>query len=266
MQEQPVTIKAVLAECLSISSHQSNMSSDSSLGVALVTSASTEIGRAIALQLAAKNFDIVINDLPEALKPLEALKAQIENEGRKSAIIAGNPSIESFWARIKPAINAHWTITYAPTKWAADMCSERGPGSKVIGVFRKIGTCGRYALTFVVVVEGGSVGRSVSGEMGPVKRAIRGLTEAAESVKNIKGPMDNLLGKTLDKLPVAEDMTNIASGPAVDEFTAGFVETVVADVVSFLTSKSGRYITGTVRSLTSLESLIDMCTLCTGQT
>ncbi|KAG6874914.1 hypothetical protein C0992_005972, partial [Termitomyces sp. T32_za158] len=76
------------------------MSSHSSLGVALVTGASTEIGRAIALHLAAKDFDLAINDFPEALKPLEALKAQIENEGRKSAIISGNPSIESFWAGI----------------------------------------------------------------------------------------------------------------------------------------------------------------------
>ncbi|KAG6893811.1 hypothetical protein C0992_008547, partial [Termitomyces sp. T32_za158] len=106
-KEPPVTIKAVLANCVSIISHQSNMSSDSSLGVALVTGASTDIGRAIALHLAAKNFDIAINDLPEALKPLEALKAQIEKEGRKSTIIAGDPLIESFWACIKPTIDAH---------------------------------------------------------------------------------------------------------------------------------------------------------------
>ncbi|KAG6883621.1 hypothetical protein C0992_008289, partial [Termitomyces sp. T32_za158] len=81
------------------------MSSDSSHSVALVTGASTETGRAIALHLAAKNFDIAINDLPEALKPLEVLKAQIENKGRKSAIIAGDPFIESFWESIKPTID-----------------------------------------------------------------------------------------------------------------------------------------------------------------
>ncbi|KAG6888696.1 hypothetical protein C0992_007845 [Termitomyces sp. T32_za158] len=78
------------------------MSSDSSLGVAFVIGASTKIGRAISLQLAAKSYDIVINDVPEALKSLEALKAKIEKEERKSAIrvIAGNPLIESVWANI----------------------------------------------------------------------------------------------------------------------------------------------------------------------
>ncbi|KAG6876446.1 hypothetical protein C0992_012930 [Termitomyces sp. T32_za158] len=93
------------------------MSSDSSLGVALVTGASTEIGRAIALQLAAKNFDVVINDLPEALKPLEALKAQIENQGRKSTIIAGNPVVKSNWERIERSIGKNWTLSKAVSNY-----------------------------------------------------------------------------------------------------------------------------------------------------
>ncbi|KAG6891048.1 hypothetical protein C0992_010710, partial [Termitomyces sp. T32_za158] len=126
------------------------MSSDSSLGVALVTGASTEIGRAIALRLA-KNFDIAINDLPEALKPLEVLKGQIEKEGRKSAIITGDPSIESFWANIGSAIDNRW------------------------GLSKAIGKGPRCALIFVVVDEDGSV----PGAVDPVKSAIRGLTEAA---------------------------------------------------------------------------------------
>ncbi|KAG6883610.1 hypothetical protein C0992_008338, partial [Termitomyces sp. T32_za158] len=97
----------------------------------------------------------------------------------------------------------------------------------------------------------GSAGTSVPGDMGPLKSAIRGLTEAAvnalyhpkkqthtpligkESVKSSKGPTDNLLGKvssllcydhltslnppaqTLDKVvvePVAENVADIVSG------------------------------------------------------
>ncbi|KAG6896810.1 hypothetical protein C0992_005910 [Termitomyces sp. T32_za158] len=82
------------------------MSSNSSRSVALVTGASTETGRAVALCLA-KVFDIVINDPPEALVPLEALKAQIENEGGKSVIVAGDPTKESFWASIRSTIDEH---------------------------------------------------------------------------------------------------------------------------------------------------------------
>ncbi|KAG6894220.1 hypothetical protein C0992_006996 [Termitomyces sp. T32_za158] len=174
------------------------MSSDSSLGVALVTGASTDIGRAIVFNLTAKNYDIAINDFPEALKPLEALKAQIEKEGKKSTIIAGDPLIESFWACIKPTIDAHRGHTetivravrspalwgkgaakvYRPMKWVADQCSKQRPGAKVIGVFRKIGTYSRYALTLVIADGEGSIARSVPGAV-PFKSAIRGLTEVA---------------------------------------------------------------------------------------
>ncbi|KAG6895836.1 hypothetical protein C0992_012193 [Termitomyces sp. T32_za158] len=86
--------------------------------------------------------------------------------------------------------------------------------------------------------------------MGPLKSAIRGLTEAAgavkttiESAESTTAPVDNLLGKTVDETP---------AGPAE-------MAEDVANVISFLMSKSARSITGTVHSLISSCNFLFMC-------
>ncbi|KAG6896807.1 hypothetical protein C0992_005907 [Termitomyces sp. T32_za158] len=292
-QETPVTIKAGLA-VLSISSHHSTMSSNSSRSFALVTGASTKTGSAVALCLA-KDFDVVINDLPEALKPLEALKAQIENEGGKCVIIAGDASEESFWASIGSTIEEQlgsdsilcchsyssmgetmpFESLYWPHKSAAEQCSKRDPGAEFVGVFTRFGNTSRYAFNLVIADEEGSAVTSLPGATGPLKSAIRGLTEAAatdlsryginvnscyedqrelvhaffynskkqthtpfkESAESTKGLTDNLIGKivyetAIESVETAED---------------------VANVISFLTSKSALSITGNVHSVLDLS-------------
>ncbi|KAG6894313.1 hypothetical protein C0992_006624 [Termitomyces sp. T32_za158] len=171
------------------------------------------------------------------------------------------------------------------------------PGTDTIGVFSGTESGGRPALTFVFVGAEGFEGGSVPGAMGPLKSAIRGLTEAAatklgsygvnvnsyftrkrqilyhssisvltlpirchqdqharlvhafyipkkqtqpslikESAESTTAPVDNLLGKNVDET---------ADGP-------GEIVEDVADIVSFLTSKSARSISGTVHSLPSI--------------
>ncbi|KAG6896808.1 hypothetical protein C0992_005908 [Termitomyces sp. T32_za158] len=181
------------------------MSSDSSRSVALVTGAFTKSGHAIALCLA-KNFDVVINGPPEALVPLEALKAQIESQGGKSVIVAGDPTIESFWTidepTLKEQLGSRLLITeivsdcpgwekkrsqatakafeslYRPYKSAAEQCSKL-PGAEFVGVFTRIGNESRYTLNLVIADEEGSAGTSLPGATDPLKFAIRGVTEVA---------------------------------------------------------------------------------------
>ncbi|KAG6887676.1 hypothetical protein C0992_011250 [Termitomyces sp. T32_za158] len=82
------------------------------------------------------------------------------------------PTIETY-----PAGKAYSAakVPNRPYKDATEQVSKLFPGANTIGVFSKIESESQSALTLVIVDEEGSV----PGAMGPLKSAIRGLTEAA---------------------------------------------------------------------------------------
>ncbi|KAG6895837.1 hypothetical protein C0992_012194 [Termitomyces sp. T32_za158] len=243
------------------------MSSSSSPRIALLTNSFTsETGRTFVLQLA-KKFDIAVNDLPRLGVP----KVQLENKGAKSVSIDGDAwksfemmsmaareiksGIDDLSMRGLPSIGSTWgDLRGCKGLTPEDMTKSilKDFGKNTIGLFSGTESGGRPAFTLVFVGEEGlEGGGSVPGSMGPLKSAIRGLTEAAatelgsyginvnsyftravrttmESAESTTAPVDNLLGKNVDETP---------AGPAE-------MAEDVANVVSFLSSKSARSITG----------------------
>lgn len=63
--------------------------------VALVTSSTQGVGRAIALRLADDGFDVAVNDLPSRVRNLEALACEIALKGRRSCAVLGDASSEA---------------------------------------------------------------------------------------------------------------------------------------------------------------------------
>ncbi|KAK0482449.1 NAD(P)-binding protein [Armillaria novae-zelandiae] len=63
--------------------------------VALVTSSTQGVGRAIALRLADDGFDVAVNDLPSRASVLEALACEIALKGRKCCAVFGDTSSEA---------------------------------------------------------------------------------------------------------------------------------------------------------------------------
>ncbi|KAG8777551.1 hypothetical protein FRC12_000314 [Ceratobasidium sp. 428] len=63
--------------------------------VAIVTGAAQEIGRAVALKLAADGIDVSVNDIPQKQDLLLELVKEIESGGRKSIAITGDVLKES---------------------------------------------------------------------------------------------------------------------------------------------------------------------------
>ncbi|KAG6893645.1 hypothetical protein C0992_009217, partial [Termitomyces sp. T32_za158] len=200
------------------------MSSDSARGTALVTSPSSETGRAFVLHLA-KKFDIAVNDLSRLE---EGLIAQTANKGRNPTVVDGKPLIQASPKLTREKGRKRYTVTSTPlslirpavkslrkhsVKDATDSSLERCikdcaaeaqvsmclhqtyqgaveqvykllPDSTTIGVLSGAESGGRPAWTLVFVGEEGLEGGSVPGSMGPLKSAIRGLTEAAALICN----------------------------------------------------------------------------------
>ncbi|SJL18426.1 uncharacterized protein ARMOST_22015 [Armillaria ostoyae] len=63
--------------------------------VALVTSSTQGVGRAIALRLADDGFDVAVNDLPSRASILEVLVCEIALKGRRSCVVLGDASSEA---------------------------------------------------------------------------------------------------------------------------------------------------------------------------
>jgi NAD(P)-dependent dehydrogenase (short-subunit alcohol dehydrogenase family) len=75
--------------------------------IALVTGAARGIGKGIALVLAEKGADIVINDKKMNYEG-EALSSQIQTMGRKTLLIEADVSVESEVKQLFSAIHKHF--------------------------------------------------------------------------------------------------------------------------------------------------------------
>jgi len=63
-------------------------------GTALITGSAQGIGRAIALRLAKDGFDIALNDLPSKRDELRAVADEIEKLGRKTLLVPADVTVE----------------------------------------------------------------------------------------------------------------------------------------------------------------------------
>jgi len=63
--------------------------------VAIITGATGNLGKAIALRLADDGLDIALNDIPSAADNLELLRKDIEAKGRRAFVFIGDVSEES---------------------------------------------------------------------------------------------------------------------------------------------------------------------------
>jgi NAD(P)-dependent dehydrogenase (short-subunit alcohol dehydrogenase family) len=74
----------------------------------LVTGAAKGIGHAIALGLAARGYDVAVNDLAPELPALEALGAQVRALGRRSLVLQGDVSRKSDAHAMVDGVVAGW--------------------------------------------------------------------------------------------------------------------------------------------------------------
>ncbi|KAG6893975.1 hypothetical protein C0992_007986, partial [Termitomyces sp. T32_za158] len=149
---------------------------------------------------------------------------------------------------------------------AAEQVYKRLPGLETIAVFSGTESGGRPALTFVFVGEEVLEGGSVPGAMDPLKSEIRGLIEAAATELgsygvNVNSYFTRAVSTNMESSESTTALVDNLLGKNVDETAAGPAEMAedVANVVSFLASKSARSISGTVPSLISSCNFLFMC-------
>jgi len=63
--------------------------------VAVITGASSGIGRGIALRLGSDGYDVALNDLPSTTAELMEVAEAVEKAGRKVLILPGDVSVEA---------------------------------------------------------------------------------------------------------------------------------------------------------------------------
>ena len=63
--------------------------------IAVITGASSGIGRGIALRLASDGYNVALNDLPSTAAELKEVAEAVEKAGRKVLILPGDVSVDA---------------------------------------------------------------------------------------------------------------------------------------------------------------------------
>ncbi|KIM39514.1 hypothetical protein M413DRAFT_29242 [Hebeloma cylindrosporum] len=236
--------------------------------VAVITGASSGIGRGIALRLANDGYDVAINDLPYTAEGLKKVAAEVKNTGRKVLILPGDVSVEKdVRALIEDTVVGLGSVDVMVAN--AGICVTRNLLETTVqdwdNIFavnaRGVFLCYKYAAE--QMIKQGRGGRiigasSMAGKKGlpnfsaysATKFAVRGLTQSvAQEVAThgitvnayAPGPIET---KMLDSF-----RASILTNPTAEtRFTpaVGFYGTPsdVAALVSYFASVESRFVTG----------------------
>jgi 3-oxoacyl-[acyl-carrier protein] reductase len=232
--------------------------------VALVTGSSRGIGRAIALELAKRGIDIVVNDSKNPQEGLEVaneinkigqraiyiqadvsdfdqvkkmIEKAIDEFGRIDILInnAGivmdkkleNMSIEQ-WGRV---IDVNLTGTFNCTKSVIKYMKERGSG-KIINIASVVGEIGNFGQANYAASKGGVIAftKTVAKEYAKDGILVNAVAPGFIKTKMVEGIPQKVMQKILEQIPLGR---------------LGEPEEV-AKLVCFLASEDANYITGQV--------------------
>lgn len=232
--------------------------------IALVTGAARGIGKGIALVLAEKGADIVINDKKMNFEG-EALSSQIKALGRKTLLIEADVSIESEVKQLFSAINKHFgrldiLVNNAGTSQAKDIFEATLEDWQYIidTNLTSCFLCSKEAMNLMAKQQSGRIINisSVVGERG----ALFGHVHYAATKSGMLG-----MTKTLSRTGAPLGITVNAVAPGIIETELLFkthgvegVEKLSASIplglgkprsiglaVAYLAGEGGNYITGT---------------------
>ncbi|MEV5889523.1 SDR family oxidoreductase [Nonomuraea fuscirosea] len=226
------------------------------MAVALITGSSRGIGRAIAGKLAADGFDIVVNYRDDAGAADEVVK-RVEAAGRKAVAVRADVADpgelrglfqvpEERLGGLDVFVGNAGTVRYAAVADTSDehfdLMWRTNTRATLIGIresARRMRVGGR-----IVIVSSGAVVAAPSG-VGPYAASKAAGDVLVQTAARELGPRGITVNSVLPG-PTRTEMLNVDPGLIAAQTPLGRVGEPedIADVVSFLTSPSGGWITG----------------------
>ena len=230
--------------------------------VALVTGASRGIGRSIALMLAARGADIVINYAGNT-EAAEQTKAEVEALGRKALVVKADVGDAAACEKmLEDVVAAMGKIDILVnnagiTRDTLLMRMKEADWDAVLTTnLKSVYNCTKAAIKYMMKARSGRIVNisSVVGAMGnagqanyaAAKAGILGFTKAVAKETASRGITVNAVAPGF----IATDMTAVLSDKVVDNLKAGIpmgrlgAPEDIAKAVAFLVSDDAAYITG----------------------